>query len=550
MSLPCSRRSMRPSRVLSALVAALVLAGCGSDPAGPTTPRYAVGGTLSGLLASKSVTLTNNGGDPLALSGNGPFAFAGHLADGAAYAVSVGTQPTGMFCAVQNGSGNVAAADVTTVAVDCGAITTALDTTYGAAHAGFVSFDGGSGADDSGNDVALDGSGRAVVAGYSRNSSTGALEMAIWRVDATGALDAGFGGTGHVTHPGDSVTTGSNLPEVIGTGVAIDGSGRIVVAGYDIDAAGLWGVAVWRFLANGTPDAAFGTGGFARSTAPQGGGVGVALDASGRIVVAGFAWNGSDWDGALWRFTDAGIPDSTFNGVGYVTNNASEGSGVTTGEDIGVGVGIDNSGRIVMAGYSSSNAGNQDMTVWRFLDTGALDASFNGGVFRHDNAGGGGGNDVGRAVAFTNGNIVVGGWSPSAGGGDDAAVWRLTGGGVPDPSFNGSGFNTVNGTAGGNGTDTGRDLVVDSLGNAYLIGESANAAGDADMAVWRFGPDGRLDGHFGGTGALVHGAAAGGTGGSDGARGIAIDAANRLVVAGRSAAVAGTLDMVVWRIVP
>ena len=83
------------------------------------TPTYAVGGSVSGL--SGTVVLRDNGGDDLSVSANGPFAFATRLAGGAAYTVTVKTNPSGQSCSVANGSGTIAAADVTNVAVSCAA---------------------------------------------------------------------------------------------------------------------------------------------------------------------------------------------------------------------------------------------------------------------------------------------------------------------------------------------------------------------------------------------------------------------------------------------
>ena len=82
-----------------------------------STPTYSVGGSVSGL--SGSVVLRDNGGDDLSVSANGSFAFATKLVDGAAYAVTVKTNPSGQTCSVSNGSGTVAGADVTGVAVAC-----------------------------------------------------------------------------------------------------------------------------------------------------------------------------------------------------------------------------------------------------------------------------------------------------------------------------------------------------------------------------------------------------------------------------------------------
>ena len=63
--------------------------------------------------------LRNNGGDDLTLTANGSFAFATKLAGGGAYDVTVKTNPSGQSCSVANGTGTIAAADVTNVAVTC-----------------------------------------------------------------------------------------------------------------------------------------------------------------------------------------------------------------------------------------------------------------------------------------------------------------------------------------------------------------------------------------------------------------------------------------------
>ena len=84
-----------------------------------STPTYAVGGSVTGL--SGTVVLQDNGGDDLSVSANGPFSFATKLAAGGAYNVTVKTNPTGQTCSVADGSGTIAAADVTNVAVTCAA---------------------------------------------------------------------------------------------------------------------------------------------------------------------------------------------------------------------------------------------------------------------------------------------------------------------------------------------------------------------------------------------------------------------------------------------
>jgi hypothetical protein len=80
---------------------------------------YTIGGTVSGLNASTSVTLLDNGTDSLTVSANGSFTFKTPIASGATYSVTVGTEPTGETCTVTSGSGTVGSANVTNVAVAC-----------------------------------------------------------------------------------------------------------------------------------------------------------------------------------------------------------------------------------------------------------------------------------------------------------------------------------------------------------------------------------------------------------------------------------------------
>ena len=87
------------------------------DESAPQT-TYTVGGNVSGLTGT-GLALQNNGVDTLAVTADGPFTFLTELVNTAAYAVTVSTQPTGQTCTVTNGSGAIAAADVTNVGVAC-----------------------------------------------------------------------------------------------------------------------------------------------------------------------------------------------------------------------------------------------------------------------------------------------------------------------------------------------------------------------------------------------------------------------------------------------
>ena len=85
---------------------------------------FTVGGSVSGLAGT--VVLQNNGGDDLSVASNGGFTFGTALAGGAAYAVTVKTQPAGQACSVRNGTGTVASANVGSVEVACATAAAAL----------------------------------------------------------------------------------------------------------------------------------------------------------------------------------------------------------------------------------------------------------------------------------------------------------------------------------------------------------------------------------------------------------------------------------------
>jgi hypothetical protein len=84
-----------------------------------TTKKFTVGGSITGLTAA-GLVLQNNAGDDLTVAANATgFTFATAVASGAAYAVTVKTQPSGLSCAVTSASGAVGAAPVTSVVVTC-----------------------------------------------------------------------------------------------------------------------------------------------------------------------------------------------------------------------------------------------------------------------------------------------------------------------------------------------------------------------------------------------------------------------------------------------
>ncbi len=138
------------------IVCLSALAGCGGGHGGSTSSAgYSIVAAVNGLAGS-GLVLRNNGGDDLAVAGNGAFRFATNLTTGTAYAVTVKSQPTAptQVCTVTNGSGAVASAGVTNIVVDC--VTSSF--TVGGMVTGLT----GSGLaleNNGGDDLAIDGDG-------------------------------------------------------------------------------------------------------------------------------------------------------------------------------------------------------------------------------------------------------------------------------------------------------------------------------------------------------------------------------------------------------
>ena len=83
------------------------------------TNQYRVDGTLAGLNSGRGLALVLNGGPPTSLTSNGPFSLGGLLNDGAAYNVSIASQPFDQQCVLANATGVISAANVTNMTVMC-----------------------------------------------------------------------------------------------------------------------------------------------------------------------------------------------------------------------------------------------------------------------------------------------------------------------------------------------------------------------------------------------------------------------------------------------
>ncbi len=331
----------------------------------------------------------------------------------------------------------------------------------------------------SGNDsiwgVAIQPDGKIVVAGESHNGSNDDLVVA--RYNSDGSLDMRFGDSGQ------KITTfGSS--EDHGYGVVIQPDGKIVVAG-DSNNGSNYDFAVVRYNSDGSLDATFNSTGKVTTAIGSGHDIGrsIALQPDGKIVVAGYSHNGSDYDFAVVRYNSDGSLDTTFNSTGKVTTDIS---GAT---EFGYGVVIQPDGKIVVAG-ASYNGSDYDFAVVRYNSDGSLDTTLNstGKVTTAVGAS----NDYGREIALQpDGKIIVAGYSDN-GSNDVFAVVRYNSDGSLDTTFNSTGKVT---TVVGSNDSFGYTVLLQSDGKIIVAGRSNNGS-DNDFAVVRYNSDGSLDTTF------------------------------------------------------
>ena len=100
---------------------------------------------------------------------------------------------------------------------------------------------------------------------------------------------------------------------------------------------------------------------------------GLALQADGKIVAVGYAYIGSDCNFAVVRYNPDGSPDASFNGDG--NNDGEITTPFFAGADCATDVAVADEGKIVVVGYAH-NGSNYDIALARYLSDGTLDPDF------------------------------------------------------------------------------------------------------------------------------------------------------------------------------
>ncbi|MBX3605463.1 MAG: hypothetical protein KF788_09330 [Piscinibacter sp.] len=337
--------------------------------------------------------------------------------------------------------------------------------------------------------MAVQADGKVITVGWT-TTNAGGTDIALVRHTRDGVLDTTFGNGGRVV---TAVAAGRGSDEAYA--VAVQADGRIVVAGSTAVGSGDQDFVLLRYLADGSLDAGFGTGG--KVVTALGASVdrinAIAIQADGKIVVGGESDRGSAATGidfALARYQPNGTLDAGFGNGGTVVTPiraqaARDSIYAITLQPVGA------EQRIVAVG------GEGDFVAARYTAAGALDGAFgNGGKI----AGVFGSSTIGAARAVTvaaDNKLVLAGQVQN-----DFALARLNVDGSADAGF-GTGGKVVTALSATN-WDGATALVRQADGKLLAGGwvyEGNSSSGN--FAVARYSADGALDAGFGSAGIAI-----------------------------------------------
>ncbi|MEO8763563.1 MAG: T9SS type A sorting domain-containing protein [Ginsengibacter sp.] len=200
-----------------------------------------------------------------------------------------------------------------------------------------------------------------IIVGGSTGNGSGA-GFVLERFNLDGNIDSTFGQDG-------LQTTNFDASSYIST-VTIQNDGKILAVGYTSDGMHT-NFAISRYRTNGEPDDTFNGDGkqitdFGSSDDYAGS---VAIQGDGKLVAMGSTTDGINSYVALARYNDDGSPDNSFDGDGILVDHLNEGDTHYTT------TAIQSDGKIVSAGYTW-NGTNYDFAVVRYNQDGSLDNEF------------------------------------------------------------------------------------------------------------------------------------------------------------------------------
>jgi uncharacterized delta-60 repeat protein/uncharacterized repeat protein (TIGR01451 family) len=331
--------------------------------------------------------------------------------------------------------------------------------------------------------LAIQGDGKIVAAGRVDVSAT--RDFALARYNADGSLDTTFSGDGKVTTDFDGGLD-------FGYAVAIQGDGKIVVAGY-ADVSANRDFALARYNTDGSLDTTFDADGLVTTDFAGSSDLawGMAIQEDGRIVAAGLAIISGAGDFALARYNTDGSLDATFDGDGKVTTDFDGGS-----SELAYAVAIQGDGQIVAAGVAVIS-GTNDFALARYNADGSLDATFDadGKVTTDFNVG----LDQSSTVAIQGDGRIVAAGRAEVSGPLDFALARYNTDGSLDATFDADGKVTTDFDA---DNDLAYGVALQGDGNVVAVGRAV-VSENRNFGLSRYNTDGSLDTTFSGDGKVT-----------------------------------------------
>lgn len=234
----------------------------------------------------------------------------------------------------------------------------ALDATFGASGIRIVNFDAA--ALETANAVLVQPNGQILVGGATQTGPTG--QFLLLRLTSTGNISTTFGNGGRITlMPRQTYN--------IIYGLTLQGDGKIVAVGLAKFTQSAFGIA--RFSKTGQPDSSFGTNGIVvhQFTTTNEEARDVAVQADGKLVVAGNINDLGSLQAAMVRLKSEGGVDSTFDYDGEVRSGQNNGS-------FAYSIAIQPDAKIVLGGYNYKAPTGNDFEVFRFNSPSVLPVTF------------------------------------------------------------------------------------------------------------------------------------------------------------------------------
>jgi uncharacterized delta-60 repeat protein len=297
----------------------------------------------------------------------------------------------------------------------------ALDSGFGNggfAHGGVFATGG-----QSTTNMALQADGKIVVVGSCQGPGTSpTYDFCIQRFLPDGGIDTSFNNSAS-----GSIVVDMNGNTDFANAVVVQSDGKIVVVG-GCSNGGVYLYCAIRFLAGGGIDSSFGQSGRFIAAA-SGGAQAVALQPDGKLLLGGQCSHQvgqfTKGDFCVLRISASGALDASFGSNGQVlTTVGSYGNSISS-------IAVQADGRILLAGRCG-NPGGADICVQRLLPEGALDSTFNGSGVVITPIGSGGYYflyEPRASVALQpDGRIIVGSSCPGGNGDYDFCSVRYDGG--------------------------------------------------------------------------------------------------------------------------